>query len=129
MKIDIDGIKIISSLDQKLFSIIIDNQLTFKSLLCNMLRKASQSVNTLTRIASYMDRKKRRITMKAYTNFQFCYCALVLMMRSRTINKRIDRIHQRALRIVYHDDMSILEELLILMILQYPLVLYLFDNV
>ena len=84
-----------------------------------MLKKASQNVNALTRTAFYMDQKKQRQTMKAYTNFQLFFCPLVLMMRSRKINKRIDRTHERALRIDYHHNTSILEELL-KMILRNP---------
>ena len=84
-----------------------------------MLKKASQNVNALTRTAFYMDQKKQRQTIKAYTNFQLFFCPLVLMMRSVKINKRIDRIHERTLRIVYHHNTSILEELL-KMILRNP---------
>ena len=39
--------------------VIIDNQLIFKSHICNILKKASQKFNTLTRIASSKDQKKK----------------------------------------------------------------------
>ena len=111
LKIDVNGVKIESSLEQKLFGVIVHDQLTFKSHICNMLKKASEKVNALTRIASYMDQKKRRIIMNAYTNSQFGYCLLVWMMHSRPMNKKKNRIHKRALTIVYQDDTSIFEEL------------------
>ena len=38
----------ISSLGKKLFGVIIDDELTFKSHICNMLKKADQKLNALT---------------------------------------------------------------------------------
>ena len=51
---------------QKMLGVIIDDQPTFKSHICNMLKKFSQKLNVLTRIASYMQQKKRKIIMNAY---------------------------------------------------------------
>ena len=50
--------------------------------------------------------------MRAFINAQFSYCPLVWMFHSRTLNNRINRIHERALRIVYNDDNSTFNELL-----------------
>ena len=54
-------------------------------------------------IANYMSLKKRRIAMKTFTESQLNYCPLVWMIHSRTINNKINRLHERALRIVYSD--------------------------
>ena len=75
-----------------------------------MLEKAIQKDMTLTGMASYMDQKRKRIIMKAYMNSQFGYCSLVWMMRSRTINKKVNKIHERSLRIVYQDDTPTFEK-------------------
>ena len=61
----------------------IEYQLIFKGHIYNMLKKASQKLNALTRINSYMDQKKKTVIMNAYINSQFGYCALVWMMHSR----------------------------------------------
>ena len=53
-----------------------------------MLKKASQKFNTLTRIGSSMDQKKRRIMTKAYINSQFSHCPLAWTMHSRIKNKK-----------------------------------------
>ena len=50
--------------------------------------------------------------MRAFINAQFGYCPLVWMFHSRTLNNRINRIHERALRIVYNDENSTFNELL-----------------
>ena len=50
--------------------------------------------------------------MKAFINSQFGYCLLVWMNHSRKLNNRINRIHERALRVVYNDENSTFDELL-----------------
>ena len=43
---------------------------------------------------------------------QFSYCPLVWMFHDRNINMKINKIHERALRIVYQDDHCSFETLL-----------------
>ena len=59
-----------------------------------------------------MPRKKLRIIMKAFVSSQFAYCPLIWMFHSRQINHKINKLHERALRIVYNDHFSSFEELL-----------------
>ena len=51
--------------------------------------------------------------MKSFISSQFGYCSLVWMFHSRKLNHRINRIHERALRIVYSDYVSSFDELLL----------------
>ena len=51
--------------------------------------------------------------MKAFINSQFGYCPLVWMFHSRMLNNRINKIHERALRMVYQDDYSSFGQLLL----------------
>ena len=48
--------------------------------------------------------KKRLVLMNAFITFQFSYCPLVWMFHSRTLNNRINKIHERALRLVYKNE-------------------------
>ena len=50
--------------------------------------------------------------MKAFIESQFGYCPLVWMFHSRTLNNRINKLHERALRLVYKDTNLTFEELL-----------------
>ena len=50
--------------------------------------------------------------MKAFVHSQFGYCPLIWMFHNRTLNNKINRIHERALRIVYRDKTSNFTELL-----------------
>ena len=50
--------------------------------------------------------------MNAFILSQFSYCPLIWMFHSRKLNHRINKIHERALRIVYNDHQCTFEELL-----------------
>ena len=49
-----------SEMKQELLGITLDSNLSFEEHVNNICRKASQKLNTLTRISSYMDIQKRR---------------------------------------------------------------------
>ena len=59
-----------------------------------------------------MSFNKRRTLMKAFIESQFNYCPLIWMFHSRTMNNKINRIHERALRLVYSNYVSSSDELL-----------------
>ena len=51
--------------------------------------------------------------MNSFVESQFSWCPLIWMYCSKTANDKINRIHERALRIVYLDYTSTFEELLL----------------
>ena len=55
---------------------------------------------------------KEKILLNSFITAQFNYCPLIWMCHSRTLNNKINRIHERALRIVYNDYKSNFKELL-----------------
>ena len=110
--ISIGGEKIQNSKSEKLLGVTIDNKLSFTEHAHKICDKASQKLNALTRLSSFMNLEKRRIIMKAFVHSQFGYCPLIWMFHNRTLNNKINRIHERALRIVYRDKTSNFTELL-----------------
>ena len=52
------------------------------------------------------------MTMKAFLASEFGYCPLVSMFHSRKLNSRINKLHERALRMMYQDYVSSFTELL-----------------
>ena len=47
--------------------------------------------------------------MKIFIISQFSYCPLLWMFHSRSLNNKINRIHERVLRLVYHSNLSFSE--------------------
>ena len=93
-----------NSKSEKLLGITIDEKLTFNKHIGNLCKKASQKLHALARISKYMDKDKLRTIMKAFITSQFGYCPLVWMYHSRKLNNRINKIQERALRLVYNDN-------------------------
>ena len=96
----------------KLLGIKIDSKLTFDKHVSNLCSKASQKLHALARVRNYMNVKQSKILMKTFILSHFGYCPLVWMIHSRSLNNRINRIHERALRLVYNDEVSSFSELL-----------------
>ena len=104
---------ITSNTAETLLGITIDSELKFENHLSAICNKVSRKINALERIANYVVLEKRHIVMKTPIESQFNYCLLIWMFYSRTINSKINRLHERALRIVYSDFRSSFEGLLI----------------
>ena len=111
--IKIENVDVKNSKCQKLLGVKIDSKLTFNDHVASLCTKASQKLHALSRISSYMTLMQRKIIMKTFIISQFGYCPLVWMFHSRKLNGRINRLHERALRLVYRDDSSTFDELLI----------------
>ena len=86
--------------------------MNFRDHVSNLCKKASLKLHALARISSSMSPNKLRLVMKAFIESQFSYCPLIWMFHSRELNNRINRLHERALILVYKDPLLAFEELL-----------------
>ena len=59
-----------------------------------------------------MSEEKLKLLMNTFIESQFNYCPLIWMFHSRKMNHRINKLHERALRVVYKDENLTFEELL-----------------
>ena len=96
----------------KLLGLIIDSELTFNNYVQMICKKASQKLTAIVRLANIVSEKKRKVLLKTFFESQFSYCPLLWMFCSRKLNSKINRLHERALRIAYADYVSSFEELL-----------------
>ena len=101
------------SQEEKLLGVTIDNNLKFSIHLSNICKKASQKLSALGRVAKLLPFQRKRVLLKTFIESQFSYCPLVWMSCSRKINRKINHIHERSLRIVYKDYISSFDELLV----------------
>ena len=101
------------SSDIKLLGITLNNKLKFDKHMSNICSKANTKLSTLTRAAKFLPFNKKLILFEAFTELQFKYCPLVWMFHGRQINDKINKLHERALRIVYNDTITSFEELLV----------------
>ena len=104
--------KLWESSNVKLLGVNIDNHLKFDKHLSGICSKASQKLHILTRLAKFLTFEQKRMIFKSFFESQFKYCSLVWMFHSRSLNSKINRLHKRALRLVYNDFASTFDELL-----------------
>ena len=112
VSLTIETQKIKNSKFEKLLGIKLDSKLNFNSHVHDICQKAGQKLNAISRITPYMDFAKRRLLVNAFFHSQFNYCQLVWMCHNRTNNNKINRLHERCLRLTYNDKKSSFKDLL-----------------
>ncbi len=105
--------KVIETHRVKLLAISIDSKLDFESHLHMICKKVSKKLNVLSRQCSILPFHRRKSLMNAFFTSQFSHGPLVWMFHSRGFNTKINNLHHRALRMIYQDDISSFEELLV----------------
>ena len=105
----IEDFTIENSTEEKLLGVKFDSNLSFEAHVTSLCKMASQKLHALARISHYMDLNKRRSLMKAFITSQFSYCPLIWMFHSSKLNNKIKRMHERALRLVYQNNLSFSE--------------------
>ena len=109
---NVDAFKIDKSDTEKLLGVKFNKKLTFDDHISDICKKAGRKISALSRVTPYMRIAKKRILINAFFTSQFSYCPPVWMCHSRTNNSKINRLHERCLRLVYNDKQSSFNELL-----------------
>ena len=87
----------------------IDANLIFENYIEQIYAKARAKLKALAWIAAFMNIKKKKVLMKAFFMAQFNYCPLIWMFHSRKRNNKINKLHERCLRMVYSDTHHLLK--------------------
>ena len=95
--IQIANTTIKNSKSQKLLGVVLDSKLKFDVHVGNICQKANRKINALARLTNYMELPKRRLLLNAFFKAQFNYCPVVWMFHSRSLNNKINRLHERCL--------------------------------
>ena len=98
--------------ETKLLGVKFHHKLSFDDHISERCKNASRKIHALLRVASHMNILKRRILMNAFFKSQFSYCPLVWMCHNRANNGKINRLHERCLRVIYSEKQSSFKTLL-----------------
>ena len=105
---DICNKKLSSTCSENFLGIKSDNKLTFEEHVEALCKKASQKFSAVARISSLMRFEQRQRIINLFITSHFSYCRLVWIFHNRSLNNRIDHIHER----IYHDYYSSFKRLL-----------------
>ena len=88
----------------EILGITLDRNLNFKRQIKKICRKAGQKLSALQRISSHIKIDKKALLYQSIIKSQFAYCPLVWMFCFRQSNNLINKVHERALKLIYQDN-------------------------
>ena len=107
-----DNIVIESEPYVKALGVTLDDKLNFSHHISSLCKKAARQLNALARISKYLDVDSRKIIYQSFVACNFNYCPLVWHFCGKVNNSKLEKIHERALKIIYKDYDSSYEELI-----------------
>ena len=100
----IDNHKIHLENSVTLLGIEIDNKLNFGKHVTTACQKAGRQLNALSRIHKYIGFQKKKMLLDCFIFSNLTYCLLVWHFSSAALSQKIERVQERALRLLYNDS-------------------------
>ena len=108
----VENKEINNSTDERLLGVKIDSKLSFNTHIDEMCKKPSLGLNALSTITPHLDFEKKKLFINSIFISQFNYCQLIWMCHNRTKNNKINRLHERCMRLLYKNKKSSFHDLL-----------------
>ena len=108
----IDNSSIDREFNVKLLGVHFDDNLNFNKHIQELCKKTGTQLNVLARLASNLDKPSRLAIFRCFICSHFNYCSLVWFFCGKTNSKKLEAIHERALRFVSQDFESSYDALL-----------------
>jgi hypothetical protein len=112
LHLDIEGHIVISEDNVKLLGITIDDRLSFDMHVRQICRKVGQQINVLKRLAKKMDVAGKLALYKSFMLCHFNYCPIVWTFCGKGNIKIMEKLQERALRLIFNDNISSYSDLL-----------------
>ena len=96
----------------KVLGVTLDNKLNFSHHVSVICTKAARQLNALARISEFLSTTSRIIIYNSFINSNFNYCPLVWHFCGKKNGDKVEKIQERALRIIYRNYDSLYPELL-----------------
>ena len=90
----------------ELLGITIDKAFNFEKHIENLCRSAQYKLHALRRIWKYLTLDKAKILGNAFIDRQFNYAPLILMFCHKATYLKMQKNHQKSLKIIYQSDAS-----------------------
>ena len=97
---------------EKLLGVKIDVSLNFNDHISDFCKEAIRKISTLARVTPFTELSKRRLLLNAFFASQFSCFSLIWMCHSRSNNRKMNKLHERCLRVIYNDKQYSFTDLL-----------------
>ena len=98
--------------EHEMLGVIIDSNLKFDSHINTLCKKVGKKLNALTRVSQFLQPIQKQLLYNSFIKSQFSYCPLIWMFCSNYSNNLINKLHERALRMISGNYTSTFQELL-----------------
>ena len=97
---------------KKLLGITINEHLNFNEHLTYVFKRVSRKLNALLKVSSFLSYQQKKAISNSFISGQFNYCPLIWMFSSIRSYRKINKLHERSLRLCHNDYTSSYDELL-----------------
>ena len=111
-KMNIAGSEIITEKLVSLLGIDIDYKLNFNKHIGSLCKKSAGQLNAICRMGKHVGEQEKEVLIQSFIQANFNYCPLVWFFTSPESFRKIERIQERALRILFDDYASEIDFLL-----------------
>ena len=90
----------------KVLGVTLDDRLNFKSHVDDICNRASRQINSFKRFSKYLKIDRRLSVYKSFIQSNFSYCPVAWLFCGRKNSNKLEKLQERALRIVFNDFSS-----------------------
>ena len=112
INLDINGVNIEQLKSIKLFGVFLDSELNFSEHISPVCRKASQQIGVLRRLRKIIPTHAKLQLYKAVILPRLIYCSTIWHFCRASDKRKVDRLQERALRVVFNNEPVSYDELL-----------------
>jgi len=96
----------------KLLGVYLDKNLNFNKHISELCKKAARQINVLKRLSKILDENSKLTIFKSFILCHFNYCPLIWHFCGKTNTKKLERLQERALKLIFNDRTYSYSELL-----------------
>ena len=112
INLDINGVNIEQLKSIKLFGVFLDSELNFNEHISSVCRKASQQIGVLRRLRKIIPTHSKLQLYKAVILPHLTYCSTIGHFCRASDKRKVDRLQERAPRVVFNNEPVSYDELL-----------------
>ena len=87
----------------KVLGVMLDDRLNFKSYVDDICNRASRQINYFKQFSKYLKIDRRLSVYKSFIQSNFSYCPVAWLFCGRKNSNKLEKLQERALRIVFND--------------------------
>ena len=104
--ININGVELTMESTVKLLGLETDNKLNFEKHVSNICKKASNQLNTICRLQTFIAHREKEWMINTFVHSNINYSCLISQFSSKKSQNKVEIIHERSLKFISNDYLS-----------------------